>query len=420
MSANERSTLPTGVVVLTCEYPPFPGGIGTYAGNLVQSVRDQGYRAEVIAPSYLALPAIEDEPDTHRILGHHRISLRAALQIVRRLRNTPRDWPFLAADIRTVLFAWATSLLHGRTYRAMIHGSEVSKFRPGSPLFMLVRQAYRSAELICSNSQATLDIFAANFGTPVRSAVTYLAVDPWWAQSSEGSFEHEALGDIPQGSNLFCAVGRIEPRKGQLETIRAIALARDTMGLVAPVLVVAGRPEDESYRIAVEREADLLGVPLIMAGRVSNEDLRRLFSRSVCHTLFARALPGKIEGFGLVLLEAAAQGCPSVATSVGGIPEVMGDCGTLVAPEDVGGFAFALARYARDSGLRTAHGKAARRGIERFNWRACAAETFPELDWDEAAPELFAQQGNEAPSSAERSYQGHGREDEPGPQRKAT
>ena len=48
---------PDGVIVLTCEYPPFPGGIGTYAGRVVDAVRAGGHRATVIAPAYPDLPA---------------------------------------------------------------------------------------------------------------------------------------------------------------------------------------------------------------------------------------------------------------------------------------------------------------------------------------------------------------------------
>jgi phosphatidylinositol alpha-1,6-mannosyltransferase len=375
------ATSPSGVIVLTCEYPPFPGGIGTYAGQLVEAVRNEGFQATVIAPAYPDLPAIEAEHDTHRVLGHHRIGPKSVLRILSILRRTPRDWPFLAADIRTVLITWLTSPLHRRPYRAMIHGSEVSKFKAGSPLFLLVRQAYRSAEMICANSQATLDIFSENFGAPAHSAVTYLAADSWWSEPATGEFEHEALRAIPADSGVICAVGRIEPRKGQLETVQAVALARDTHGLDSPVLVIAGRPEDEAYAAEVQAEAERSKLSVVLTGRTSNEDLRRLYHRSLCHTLFARALPGKIEGFGLVLLEAACQTCPSVATRVGGIPEVMGDTGKLIPPEDIDAFAQAIARYATDDGERQAEGRTAQEHAKGFTWRRCAAGTFPELVW---------------------------------------
>lgn len=377
MTARPRES----VVVVTCEYPPFPGGIGTYAGSLVEAVRQAGFPATVIAPTYREFLPPTFEPDTHRILGHHKISPTAALRVLSIILRAPHDALLLAADIRSVLLIWATWPIHRRPYRAMIHGSEVSKFRPGSPTFALVKAAYHGAELICSNSHATLEIFSACFGPPRREAVTYLGVEPAWFDPAHGSFEDGALNAIMPEETIVCAVGRIEPRKGQLETVQALAMARDRFGLRQPVFVVAGRPEDIVYTRALHDEAAKMGVTLIAPGRVSDGDLKRLFAISSCHTLLARALPGKIEGFGLVLLEAAAQGCPSVATRVGGIPEVMGDTGSLVGPDDIAAVASAIARYDENHEFRLAAGVSARTRARSFSWLSCAQNTFPELAW---------------------------------------
>src|SRR5204862_6100017 len=112
--------------------------------------------------------------------------------------------------------------------------------------------------------------------------------------------------------------------------VRALARARQEHALREPVDVIAGRPEDHGYAAAVLDEARRLGVEVVAPGRLSDQDLKRLYRRAACHVLFARELPGKIEGFGLVLLEAGAQSCPSVTTAVGGIPEVMGASGAMV------------------------------------------------------------------------------------------
>lgn len=372
---------PEGVIVLTCEYPPFPGGIGTYAGRLVDAVREGGFKAKVVAPAYPDLPAPPADPDALRVLGHHRISPGAALKTLALLRRTPKTWPFLAADIRTVLLAYALSPLHRRPYRAMIHGSEVSKFKAGSPLFGLVRRAYAAAEMIAANSQATLDLFSANFGAPRRGVVAYLGVESAWFEPVSGPFEHPALAALPSNAAVICAVGRIEARKGQLETVQAVARARDAHGLENPVFVIAGRPEDDAYAAAVLEEAKRLDLTVIATGRLSDDDLKRLYQRAACHTLCARDLPGKIEGFGLVLLEAAAQNCPTVATALGGIPEVMGDTGVLVAHDDLDAMSRAITGYARDPALRARDGAAARLRATGFNWASCARRTFAELAW---------------------------------------
>ena len=263
----------------------------------------------------------------------------------------------------------------------MIHGSEVSKFHPGSFLGGLVRRAYSTAEMIAANSKATLAIFAENFGQPRRCVVAYLGVEPGWFERAEGEFEHPQLSLVPSEASVVCAVGRIEPRKGQLETVRAIALARQSFGLARPVFVMAGRPEDHAYASAVEEEGTRLEIPVLATGRLSDSDLKRLYRRAACHTLLAQEVSGKVEGFGLVLLEAGAQECPSVTTDVGGIPEVMAATGVVNPADDLGEAARAIATYATDSVKRSSDGALSRARAKTFSWKACAEATFPELPW---------------------------------------
>ncbi|MET0658541.1 MAG: glycosyltransferase family 4 protein [Steroidobacteraceae bacterium] len=113
----------------------------------------------------------------------------------------------------------------------------------------------------------------------------------------------------------------------------------------------------------------------------SDADVKRLYQRAACLLLPARALPGRIEGFGLVIVEAGAQGCPTVATKVGGIPEALGEGGTLVDIDDVEQSARAIAAYVHDPEKRRRDGAAARSNAATFTWAACARKTFPDLAW---------------------------------------
>jgi glycosyltransferase involved in cell wall biosynthesis len=68
-----------------------------------------------------------------------------------------------------------------------------------------------------------------------------------------------------------------------------------------------------------------------------------------------------MEGFGLVFVEAALRGLPSVACRVGGVPEVVedGKTGLLIAPDDLAGLRRALQTLRNDLPLRAAMGAAA-------------------------------------------------------------
>ena len=120
------------------------------------------------------------------------------------------------------------------------------------------------------------------------------------------------------------AVGNLEPRKNLLGAVRGLRAA----GLGDEVaLVVAGA---QGWRNDVfEREAPRAGVPLVMTGRVSDEELVRLYSGARC-----LVFPSLCEGFGLPALEAMACGCPVISSDRCGLPEVVDDAALLVDPLD--------------------------------------------------------------------------------------
>jgi phosphatidylinositol alpha-1,6-mannosyltransferase len=366
-----------GAIIVTFEYPPFPGGIGTYAAELAAAVRDRGRPVVVVAPSYPELPPQSDPPGVHRVLSHHRVRPAMVPALLGVLRRAPEAGILLAADIRSAMLLYLTRALHGRRYRVMVHGSEAAKSGGNAIAFAIARRAYLAADLVAYNSRATAEIFRAAVGTPAREAITHLGVDQRWFQPAEGGFEHPDLAALPDTASIFCSVGRVEPRKGSLEAVQAIARATAQHGLTDPAYVVAGHREDPAYAAAVEAEAARLHVRVVFTGRLGEADVKRLYRRSVCHLLLAQALPGKIEGFGLVLVEAAAQGCPTVATPVGGIPEALGGSGALVSGWEEA--AAALAHFARNGAARNEAGTLARQSAAAFTWSKCADETFPEL-----------------------------------------
>ncbi|HEU5182770.1 MAG TPA: glycosyltransferase family 4 protein [Candidatus Polarisedimenticolia bacterium] len=88
-------------------------------------------------------------------------------------------------------------------------------------------------------------------------------------------------------------------------------------------------------------------------------------------------LPTLADNTPVTLMEAMASGLPSVATRVGGIPELVRDdvTGRLVAPGDVAGLTSALDDLVRDGAQRRAMGRAARREAEaRFSRRRMAGQ----------------------------------------------
>jgi glycosyltransferase involved in cell wall biosynthesis len=169
--------------------------------------------------------------------------------------------------------------------------------------------------------------------------------------------------DLPGPFLLF--VGRLASNKGLLELLDAFEpLARRVPDVT---LVIVG--EDGGMRRAVDAriaERDL--EPRVrLTGFIADEALLRSAFQEA--TLFV--LPSEYEAFGLVLLEALAQGTPVIASRVGGIPEVLEDgrAGVLVPPKETRPLADAIAALYDDPERRKALGSYGRDHIvPRYTW----------------------------------------------------
>jgi glycosyltransferase involved in cell wall biosynthesis len=88
-------------------------------------------------------------------------------------------------------------------------------------------------------------------------------------------------------------------------------------------------------------------------------------------------IPSLNEGFNLAAVEAMASGTPVVATAVGGLPEVVGDGGVLVGPEDGTALAHEAIRLINSPDLRKKMGERGRERAEAlFNWDVCLQQTI--------------------------------------------
>ncbi len=164
-----------------------------------------------------------------------------------------------------------------------------------------------------------------------------------------------ALG-LPAETLLAGTVCRLVEQKGLPYGLEAFA--RIAGRFPAAHLVLTG---DGPLRGALEAQAAALGVA---------ERTHFLGWRAETAPIFAGLdlflMPSLWEGFGLVLLEAMAQGVPVVGSAVSAIPEVVvdGETGLLVPPRDVAGLAEALAALLGDPARRAAMGAAGRARLE--------------------------------------------------------
>jgi glycosyltransferase involved in cell wall biosynthesis len=157
--------------------------------------------------------------------------------------------------------------------------------------------------------------------------------------------------------------GRLRPGKGAEHLLQAIALMRDR----AAQLVIAG---DGPQRTSLVRLSSELGLERRTHFLGLRHDMPTIWQG--CDVCVVPSL--EPEGAGMVALEAAACAKPVVASSAGGLPELVRhrSTGLVVPPGDVEALAAALDTYAADPELRARHGTAGRRRCEaEFDIRRC-------------------------------------------------
>lgn len=158
----------------------------------------------------------------------------------------------------------------------------------------------------------------------------------------------------------FGFAARLEHLKGPLPLVEAFGMAHAVTPEIELKLAGEGSQRNEIIqrirRLGLEKNCDLVGVYQTLQER-----------SQFMHGIDVFVLPSQTEGTPNAIIEAMAEGKPIIATSVGGIPDVVtSDVGILVAPNDVRALGAAMARLATDTELRQRMGLAARRKYEQL------------------------------------------------------
>lgn len=225
----------------------------------------------------------------------------------------------------------------------------------------------RRATLIIAVSEATRqDIIRIHRVAPERVVVVPNGVDDVMQPLPEqdvATFREQQ--DLPE--HFFLFLGTLQPRKNVETLVRAYATV--SMGIDWP-LVIAGAKGWQYERIFQLVEELGLTARVRFAGHVPGEQLPLWYNAATM-----LVYPSRYEGFGLPLLEAMACGTAVIGSTVSSLPEVVGDAGLLVDPDDAPGLAESMLRLAADGDLRQ---QLERRGLKRstsFTWHETARST---------------------------------------------
>jgi phosphatidyl-myo-inositol dimannoside synthase len=256
-------------------------------------------------------------------------------------------------------------------YDVVLHGAEVTVpgRLPGS------RQALafvleRARHIVAAGGYPAAEAErAANRRLPITVVPPGVDTERFRPLSEEERLAARRDFGVAADVELVVGISRLVPRKGYDVAIRAAArLARRRPQLLL-LIAGGGRDADRLKRLASE-----LNAPVRFTGRVSHEDLPRLYGCADVYAMLCRNRWGGLEqeGFGIVFVEAAACGVPQIAGDSGGAAEAVvdGETGLVVRdPTDVDAVAAAIESLLDDPHRRAAMGIAAReRAVREFSY----------------------------------------------------
>jgi len=368
--------------IVAPEFPPDVGGVETYAFEFSKELAKRGHavtvftsrhaKGEVSFPGGVVCPVLTLRRNLDRqILLNYSVDIWHAM-------NAAFAWLALEGK-PTVVSAHGNDFL--RPYVPVAQYSlrgapflwRIAETNPRwlEPFWVwrtrrLVSRALPCARHIVANSQYTeqalLERYPACRG---KTSVGFVGV-------AERFFSVERR-PAPDGVPRLLTVSRLsEARKNVDMVIRALATLKDQHAFS---YTVVGDGHDRARLELLTKELGLHD-RVHFTGFISQDELLHRYSESDLFVLTSSVLPGSHEGFGIVYLEAAASGVPSLAARLAGAAEAVSDgvSGMFVDRPEVETIATALRRFL-DGQIRFDAG-ACRRFAEYFSWQRVVDHAF--------------------------------------------
>ncbi len=235
-------------------------------------------------------------------------------------------------------------------------------------LKLMTRISVKRAAHVCVISESTRrDVMQWLHLPREKITVVYPGLDERFERPPE-----EAIAAFRQQRRLperfVLYMGTLEPRKNLVRLLEAYARLVRQDPSIPPLVLAGGRGWGvEEIFEAVERLA--LKERVHFPGYVPAAEQPYWYAAADVFVY-----PSQYEGFGLPVLEAMACGTPVLTSNTSSLPEVVGNAGVMVDPNDVAALADALADLLASPQRRAHLAQAAQRRARRFSWHRAAQQ----------------------------------------------
>ncbi len=287
---------PMRVLLPTIDAPPVRGGVARYIGAIASTWTN------------VRVALVDSEFAVVRLLW-------------REWGNYDAVWVHHVLPIGTV--AWRWRLLGGKPYVIFLHGLDFDLARRNVWKRWLTRRILRGAQYVVANSRALADEVAA-FAKIAVPMVVYPCVSDEIVEAAREDFRRETL-DV-RGLRLL-TVGRLVERKGHMKVLEAMREMPDVQ------YTIVG---DGPMREVIKEKIRELGLTdrVIVRTDVTDEELPDVYRGADVFVMPSTKSLNDREGFGIVYIEAALFGVPSIAVRQPGVDEAIVDGVTGVLIDD--------------------------------------------------------------------------------------
>ena len=321
------------IYMLTMEYPPMRGGAGVYCEELYLVSEKKGNKTQVIGPktaqkakdaNYLEMPVKGSQDWT------------CSWKTCSYLKNLDLRTHTLHLAEPGALRAWMRfgwRVPKPKRLLITLHGSEITKFSNNfleRRKFIQVLKQADKIHLLSRHNQKALIKLCPDLEKQILLQPGAPASDILPAEKVTKVYKQTANRLV-----LLC-VGRIHPRKGQLELLRAIEKLPSSVK--AKILCrFVGTSNHNAYAKTLGDFSKNVGCKVEFLGDLSNTQLKSEYEKADLFALTSIPQANSVEGFGFVYLEASAHGLPIIANRTGGVEDAVkdGQTGLLANPQNL-------------------------------------------------------------------------------------
>lgn len=356
------------LLLITPDFLPSRGGVARYLGLFAEYF---SRRIRVVASpidnqnEIVATYSLDRKPLLSKYIWPKWIT--SVLLLIREAKSyrcviTSHVIPFGTA---AMVAKWFTK----KPYIVITHGMDVRLALRSKK--SLTSRVLSNAYLVIANSNALAQELQQEFG--LKNILTiYPCVDPKFVSSAT---------NVASETFRLLSVSRLVDRKGHERVLQALALLKMNGSLSSFRYTIVGDGPMRQTLETLTIELDL-GASVVFKGNLSDTDLYASYADTDVFVLPVKNDHIDKEGFGMVYLEAAAYGVPSIATNMSGVNEAVLDhqTGLLVPDGNIEALAGAIFSLANDMTLREQLGNAARTRV--------ATEFTPQVQFSKLDPYL--------------------------------